>query len=139
MGDSAHTTRHTNPGKIRTPPFFSKRRTFSKIGLRGTNSTAIPHCTTEADFRKMLPSSRKRRGADAFENNPSFIDKETVLHSNNIAILVQRYTSSTAVYTKFRSYLFALVIQQTRCVPGINAYIVFVAFTLTRAQRSCCT
>jgi hypothetical protein len=42
----------------------------------------------------MLPSSRKRRGADAFENNPSFIDKETVLHSNNIAILVQRYTSS---------------------------------------------
>ena len=98
MGDSAHTTRHTNPGKIRTPPFSRRGEYFSKIGLRGTNSTAIPHCTTEADFRKMLPSSRKRRGADAFENNPSFIDKETVLHSNNIAILVQRYTKFSSIY-----------------------------------------
>ena len=30
MGDSAHTTHHTNPEIISTPPFFSKMKTFSK-------------------------------------------------------------------------------------------------------------
>jgi hypothetical protein len=32
------------------PPFFSKMRTFLKIGLYGSNSIAISHGTMEADF-----------------------------------------------------------------------------------------
>jgi hypothetical protein len=53
------------PGKKSAPPYFSKRRTFSTIGLRGTNSIF-----EKFDIRKMLSSSRKRGAADAFENNP---------------------------------------------------------------------
>jgi hypothetical protein len=34
----------------------------------------------------MLSSSRKRGAADDFENNPAFINKATVLNSNNIVI-----------------------------------------------------
>jgi hypothetical protein len=30
MGDSAHTTHHTNPGEKSAPPFFSRMRTFFK-------------------------------------------------------------------------------------------------------------
>jgi hypothetical protein len=32
----------------------------------------------EADFGKMIPSSRKKGGGDAFENGPRFICKGTV-------------------------------------------------------------
>jgi hypothetical protein len=47
----------------------------------------------EADFREMLSSSGKKRGAaDAFEKNLSFISKATVLNLTNI--------------TKFRPYLY---------------------------------
>ena len=38
--------------KASAPPLFLKDENIflQKIGLRGTNSTAIPHCTTEANF-----------------------------------------------------------------------------------------
>jgi hypothetical protein len=48
------------PGKIRTPLFLEEEIIFSKIGLRGTNSTEIPHCTTEADFRKYVVIFEKK-------------------------------------------------------------------------------
>ena len=38
----------------------------------------ILHGTTKADFCKMFSSSRKRGGADAFENDPPFRSKGTV-------------------------------------------------------------
>jgi hypothetical protein len=51
MGDSAHTTNHTNPGKKCAPPLFLEDQNFfSKIGLHGCNSIAILLTTMEADF-----------------------------------------------------------------------------------------
>ena len=35
---------------VNTPLYFEDENFFQKIGLLDTNSTAIPHCTTEADF-----------------------------------------------------------------------------------------
>jgi hypothetical protein len=35
---------------VSTPLFLEDKNIFQKNGLRGTNSMAIPHGTTEADF-----------------------------------------------------------------------------------------
>jgi len=87
MGDFAHTTRHTNPGKNPHTPFFLEEENIFKNRPPWYKFYSDSPLYHGGQFSKMLPSSRKRRGADAFENHPSFIDKETVLHSNNIAIL----------------------------------------------------
>jgi hypothetical protein len=51
MGDSAHTTHHTNPGKKSAPPLFLEdENIFQKIGSVGCTSTAIPGETNGADF-----------------------------------------------------------------------------------------
>ena len=50
----------------------------------------IPDGTTRANFWKMFSSSKKRGGADAFENDPSFRSKPTVY-----------YCSSTDVSTTY--------------------------------------
>jgi hypothetical protein len=51
MGDSAHTTHHTNLGKKSAPPLFLEDENISqKIGLHGCTSTAISGATMEADF-----------------------------------------------------------------------------------------
>jgi hypothetical protein len=51
-------------------------RTFFKFGLHGSMGNCGRIVTMDAwspIFEKMFSSSRKRRGADAFENDPSFI------------------------------------------------------------------
>ena len=64
MGDSAHTTHHTNPGKNSAPPFSRRWEHFSKIGSVGCTSISIPGAANGADFWKKFSSSRKRGGAD---------------------------------------------------------------------------
>ena len=82
MGDSAHTTHHTNPGN------------------------SIPHGTNEADFWEMFSSFRKRGGADAFEKDP-VIYKQTHSSTTAMTTAVASVDSTAAVYsstTKFSMY-----------------------------------
>ena len=81
MGDSAHTTHHTNPGEKPAPPlglFVKDENIFSKIGSRGCTRNCNKSATTRADFFKNVLIFEKKGGADAFENDPPFISKHTV-------------------------------------------------------------
>ena len=67
MGDSAHTTHHTNPGKKSAPPFFFVDENFFQKSARVVvGGIAIELQPREPIFEKKFSSSRKRGGADAF-------------------------------------------------------------------------
>jgi hypothetical protein len=72
---------------------------FSKIGSRGTTWNCHINGTTRADFWKNFSASRKKWGYDAFEKNPSFINKDTVL---NFTLAEWEFCSTNSlVSTKF--------------------------------------
>jgi hypothetical protein len=77
MGDSAHTTHHTNPKQKKSAPSLQVR-TFFKNRL----AWYYPECNSgyyhARRFLKNVPIFEKKGGADAFENDPPFINRGTV-------------------------------------------------------------
>ena len=73
MGDSAHTTHHTNPGEKPAPPlglFVKDENIFSKIAIKV--KPRVPN------LEKCSNLGEKEGVADDFENDPSFRSKPTV-------------------------------------------------------------
>jgi hypothetical protein len=67
MGDSAHTTHHTNPGKKSAPPLFLEDENFfQKSGSVVEILLQFRFQLWRPIFEKKFSSSRKRGGADAF-------------------------------------------------------------------------
>ena len=67
------------PGKkISTPLFLEDENLFSKTGSRGSIGNYNIIRTTRAEFWKNVLIFEKKGGADAFENDPSFMSKGTV-------------------------------------------------------------
>jgi hypothetical protein len=82
MGDSAHTTHHTDMAykprkKISTTPFSRSENIFQKSAAMVVGGIAIK-LQPSRRFLKNVHIFEKRGGADAFENDPSFISKGTV-------------------------------------------------------------
>jgi hypothetical protein len=80
MGDSAHTTHHTNPEKNqRSPPFLEDTNIFQKsarvVLVFRTEFWIVPR---EPIFEKCSHLREKGGGVDAFENDPPFRSKPTV-------------------------------------------------------------
>jgi hypothetical protein len=67
MGDSAHTTHHTNPGKKSAPFHFLEDENFfqksATLVPRGIANKMVP---TWPIYEKKFSSLRKRGGTDAF-------------------------------------------------------------------------
>jgi hypothetical protein len=81
MGDSAHKPTIQTREKNQHPPFFSNMRTFFKNRppwFYIVGGIAVELEPRRPIFEKIFSSSRKRGGADAFENDPSFRSKGTV-------------------------------------------------------------
>jgi hypothetical protein len=67
MGDSAHTTHHTNPRKKSAHRLFLEdKNIFQKIGSRITNRNRNRISTTRADLLKNVLIFEKKGSADAF-------------------------------------------------------------------------
>jgi hypothetical protein len=101
MGDSAHTTHHTNPRKKSAPPLFlkdenifQKSTTLVVIHFRLQPTWPIfEKCSHLRELfiimnNKKQHSFRKRGGADAFENDPPFRSKGSVLYYVALCIAV---------------------------------------------------
>ena len=78
MGDSAHTTHHTNQGKKSAPPLFLEdENIFQKSASVVPWEIEFPK-NHGGRFLENVLILEKRGGADAFENDPPFRSKGTV-------------------------------------------------------------
>jgi hypothetical protein len=78
MGDSAHTTHHTNPGKKSAPHLVLKdENIFQKSASMVRCGIPIETVPWSPIFEK-CSHLREKGGAGAFENDFSFINKGTV-------------------------------------------------------------
>ena len=80
MGDSAHTTHHTNPAKKSAPPLFLEdENIFQKSATLVLFRIVIETVPMWPIFEKCSHLREIEGGANTFENYPSFINKGTVL------------------------------------------------------------
>ena len=71
MGDSAHTTHHTNPGKKSAPPLFLEdENIFQKSASVVVGGIAVRLQLRRPIFEKSSHLREKRKGADFF---PGFV------------------------------------------------------------------
>jgi hypothetical protein len=76
MGDFAHTTHHTNPGKNSAPPLFHEdENIFQKSA---TLVVIILQFRLQPTWPIFEKCSHLREGAGAFSNDPPFRSKGTV-------------------------------------------------------------